>query len=193
MADEKSSFFRILDDRKLFTSPYTLMYDCEAIEDVLCLMTRRPLPNLSFDRAQINRIKDLVGICKFLRCEDLLEQIFRVINVLWAKAKARQAFDIFVISSVALDNPQLCCRALPMAARSLWSSPVPPGGSPVDHGIPEYSKLDISAMPRNLLEELPMKYIVALGRAFHSRGPNTKRSEGNWNAVATEFYKILTR
>lgn len=167
-----------------------MSYHSSTIEDLISLMTRHTI-HYPMDGSSIGRIKRLVGICKDLQCPYLMEQVTVRIKELLTHPKPR-AFDIFILSALALRDPYICRLALPSAARSLWANPAPADRAPSENGLPGWSKLDITAMPESLLEALPSKHIMALGRAYRLRGRESKGSDGDWEKVAAEFYRLMT-
>jgi hypothetical protein len=106
------------------------------------------------------------------------------------------ALPIFMAAAVAVDDPEICRRALPLAAARCWDKFNPTR----EHKYPDYtsgnslcSQLDVGAMPAHMLESLPTKYLVALGRAYAKRDDDKKSgSSGDWRPVQERFYTLIT-
>lgn len=123
-------------------------------------------------------------------CENLLEQVVsKMREAVTPPAKVEDSLPIFLSAAIALDCPLTCRRALPATAASSWSTRQGEGSA--ENGLYGCSKLDVNAMPLYMLDSIPPRYLLALGRAY-KEGSGSKPGREDWNLMAREFYRIMT-
>lgn len=162
----------------------------EAIEEWLSLVTRRPFA-WQYDETLKYHIGRLVATCRRLECDYLVETITNILRreVNKPGRGGMKALKVFMIGAIALDDPELCRRAIAAVGGQKWEA-VGATGSVLMLGVEGRSVLDITAMPASMLGDIPPRYLAGLGRAFKVWDP-TKDQNLIWIDVAKEFYKLM--
>lgn len=168
-------------------SPLRLPEDLpNTVDDILSLMTRRPLDWPITGTASVRRVAAILELCNRWKSEHLLERVKATIRDAIEKER-HQALYVF-ICAVVLDDHEICKQALPAAACCTWNpladADYKPGQGSIDKAEVGQSALDIVAMPLSVAELIPYRNRIALGRAYRLRGEGKKGRKGDWEKVA---------
>lgn len=172
----------------------------KVLRDVLDCIHGVGIPFITTDYA---RGKALVSWLKKYDCPVAIDTCRSLIRTALLDPCADHSDSLFRLCA-QLDDPIGCRQAILIAGPEYWIAERegPDGGfigrnradATLADKVIHASCIDPSAMTREQLDDIPRKYLYALIRGLAVRGPpGGKGDEGDWEAVANEFYRVVTR